>query len=116
MCAALFGLIAVCSTIVFSTAGAIRRDLPTHARGEERRPLEKQVQIAVRRGDDAGDARDGAERLRQLLRDRPRRLAQRARQLEGDRDREIAERARRRHLDGERRHLGDAELLCGSPR
>ena len=39
-----------------------------------------------------------------------RRLAQRARELERDGDGEIAEGARRRHFDGERRHVGDAEV------
>jgi hypothetical protein len=53
-----------------------------------------------------------AHRLREIVRDRARRLAKRARQLEGDRDGEVAERARRRHLDRERRHLGDAEVLA----
>ena len=49
-------------------------------------------------------------RAGQLLRDRARRLAQRPRELERDRHGEIAERAVRRHLDGERRHVGDAEV------
>ena len=72
--------------------------------------VEVEVQVAVRRRDDARDAGNRAERRGELLRDRARRLAQRARELERDRDGEIAERAVGRHLDRERRHVGDAEL------
>ena len=53
-----------------------------------------------------------ADRLRQFLRDRARRLAQRARELKGDRHGEIAERAGRRHFDREIRHVGQAVLAA----
>ena len=117
MCAALFGLIAVCSTIVLSgcdRATVHRR--PRSARQEERGPVEEQIQIAVRARVDARDARDRAECRRQFLRDGPRRLAQRARELERDRHREIAQRAGGRHLDGERRDVASARTAGGWPR
>ena len=69
----------------------------------ERDPIEVDVQVAVRRGVDARDAVDRAERGRELLRDRPWRFAQPPRQLEGNRRRQIAELALRRILD---RQLG----------
>ena len=63
MCAALFGLIAVCSTMVFrrrgrrATAGG-----PLRASGAATtRPLEEEIQVAVGCGLDARDALDGAE-------------------------------------------------------
>ena len=88
------------------------RHLLPDARDDERRTVEVEVQVPVRRRDDALDAGNRAHRLRQFLRDRARRLAKRTRELEGDRDGEIAERAGRRHLDRERRHVGDAEVLA----
>ena len=119
MCAALFGLIAVCSTMVLSPVfvgrrsvlGRLRRrDVAPQACDQERRPVEKHVQVAVRRGVDARHAGNRRDDRRQLLRDRARRLPEDARQLEGDRDGQVAERAVGRHLDGKRRDLVDAEL------
>ena len=74
-----------------------------HHVARERDTIEIDVQVPVRRGVDARDAVDRAERGGELLRDRARRLAQPARQLEGDRRREIAELALGRILD---RQLG----------
>ena len=112
MCAALFGLIAVCSTMVFSVRrpGSGCADVAPQPRDQKRRPIEKHVQVAVRRGVDARDAGHGLRRRRELLRDRPRRLLEHARQLEGDRDGQIAQRAVGRHLDRKRRDVVDAEL------
>ena len=59
MCAALFGLMAVCSTIVFSARTARARTLAAaDARDQERRAIEREVQVAVRCRDHARDARD----------------------------------------------------------
>ncbi len=52
-----------------------RLDAAAHARGQECGAIERQVQIPVRRRDDARDAGDGADRLGQFLRDRARRFA-----------------------------------------
>ena len=110
MCAALFGLMAVCSTIVLpaSAAGRAAGAAEAERAPQERRAIEKTVQVAVRRGLDARDAVDRAERAGQFLRDRARRLAQPARQLEGDGQGEVAERAGRRVLDDDRRLIGGA--------
>ena len=104
MCAALFGLMAVCSTIVFSGRARRRRQRAGEAEpGQEKgRPIEKHVEVAVGRGVDTGHAGNRPECARQFLRDRARRLAQAARQIEGDRRSEIAERAVGRVFDRNR--------------
>ena len=98
--------------MVFSVGPGNRRDLAAKPREEERRPVEKHVQVAVGRGIDSRDAGHRLDGASELLRDGARRLLQHARQLEGDRDGEIAQRAVGRHLDGKRRHLVDAELAA----
>ena len=115
MCAALFGLIAVCSTMVLPVLSVAvsrrrRRDVVPQACDQKRRPVEKHVQVAVRRGVDARHAGNRRDDRRQLLGDRARRLLEDARQLEGDRDGQIAERAVGRHLHGKRRDGVDTEL------
>ena len=74
-------------------------------------PIEIQVQVAVRRRDDArrrpGSAPSACASSCAIARGALRSVA---RELERDRHREVAERAGRRHFDGERRHLGDAGL------
>ena len=110
MCAALFGLIAVCSTMVFSAGAGNGRDLAAKARQKKRAPVEKEIEVAVRRGVDARDARDRLHGGRELLRDGARRLLERSRELEGDRHGQVAERAVGRHLDRKRRDVGDALL------
>ena len=77
----------------------------------ERDAIEIDVQVPVRRGLDARDAVDRAERGRELLRDRARRLAQPPRQLEGDRRREIAELALGRILDRQLRQRVRRKLI-----
>ena len=106
MCAALFGLIAVCSTMVLSGAAGVTdvngdgRDGPgASQRSELRRPIEEEVHVAVRRGLDAGEPVDLAEGADDLLRDRARSLAQAPRQLEGEGHRKIAKSAARWNLD-----------------
>ena len=74
--------------------------------------IEEEVDVAVRRRLDAGDAVDRAERGGDLLRDRARRLAQPARQLEGERDGEIAEGARGGRLRPESRPAPDRRAEC----
>ncbi len=72
MCAALFGLMAVCSTTVFS-AGVRqpRGDLAARPRSSRNAaPVEIEVQVPVGCDDDAVDARDVAEGAGELLRDR----------------------------------------------
>ena len=65
----------------------------------KRRPLEKDIQVAVGRGGDPGNAFERAERAGNLLGDRAWRLAQAARQLERDRRAEVAQLAVRRVLE-----------------
>ncbi len=117
MWAALFGLIAVCSTIVLPWLPAavvphgIRRRTRRQPAGELRRAIQKEVDVAVRCRFDAREAIDGTERADDLLRDDARRLAQPARQLEGERDRQITERAARRNFD---RNRGKDRIVCGN--
>jgi hypothetical protein len=101
MCAALFGLIAVCSTMTFGPVAAPLR--------EKRGAIEKDVEVAVRRRIDARDALDRSERRGQLLRDDAWRLAQPSGELERDGQRRIAQRAARRRLDDQRRMIGRRE-------
>ena len=89
--------------------GVRRLGLAAQAREQVRRPVQVQIHVAVRRRNRTRDAGNPACGHRQFLSNRARRLAQRAGELERDGDRKIAERAIRRHLDGERRDLGDAE-------
>ena len=112
MCAALFGLIAVCSTMVLSPAAdaASRRVEPAEPALQPVGAIEEEVEVAVRRGLDAGDAVDRAERAGELLRDGARRLAQPAGQRERERHGDVAERAPRRHFE---RHLGDRGIVGG---
>ncbi len=86
-----------------------RRRPGAHLRRQKRRPVEVEIQVAVRRGLDLADALDGPDRASQRLRDRPWRLAQLARQLEGDRHGEVAERAPRRRLDDDGGPIGVGE-------
>ena len=102
MCAALFGLMAVCSTIVF-TAPACGRGATFGGSGgqpiaQERAPVEEQVQVALGRLDPR-HARDVSQRAGQFLGDHLRRLPERPRQLEGHGQREVAQFARGRVVD-----------------
>ncbi len=67
------------------------------------RSVEKEVEVPVGRRVHTCHAGNRAERVRDLFRDRARRLPQPARQLEGDGDRQIAERAAGRNVDHDRR-------------
>ena len=114
MWAALFGLIAVCSTIVLPSARRVvasRRRVWRQPARELRRAVEEEVDVAVRRRFDAREAVDRPERADDLLRDDARRLAQPARQLEGERHRQIAERAAGRNLD---RNRGEHRIVGGN--
>ena len=84
------------------------RGQPAH---DLRRTIQEEVDVAVRRRLDPGEAFDLAERADDLLRDRARRLAQASRQLERERNGEIAERAARRHFDRDR---GERRIVCGN--
>ena len=89
-----------------------RRDrghLAGEPRAQERGAVEVDVQVAVRRRDDARHAGHRAERRRDLLRDGAGRLAQPARQLEGERHRQVAQRALGRRLDHDRREVAVGE-------
>ena len=116
MCAALFGLIAVCSTIVFPWLPAAvvprgpRRTWREPA-GKLRGAIEEEVDVTVGRRFDARKAIDGAERADDFLRDGAGRLAQPACQLEGERDRQVTERAARRNFD---RNRGKNRIVCGN--
>ncbi len=110
MCAALFGLIAVCSTIALAAAGA------GGAGGrqpfeQKTAPFEEEIEIAVRRGRHASDAFERAERAGDFLRNRPRRLPQPPCQLERDRCAKIAEFAVRRVLEDDRGRLRGVERV-----
>ena len=110
MCAALFGLIAVCSTMVLPAcgAGAGRAPARPSRAQQERRPIEEDVQVAVGRGLDAVHAGHGADLRGQLLGDDARRLAQAAGQVERHGRAEVAHRAVGRRFDGNR----DARVLA----
>ena len=94
----------------FQSAGRLRRGV-RHACDDKCRTFEIEIQVPVRRRNDALNAGDGADRGREILGDRSRRLSQRARELKGDRDRQVAERPVGRRLDRKRRNLGQPELL-----
>ena len=112
MCAALFGLIAVCSTMALPRRRPRRGGRRARAASSRNAAaLEKEVQVAVRRRGDLPDALERSERAGDLLRDGARRLAQPARQLEGDRRAEVAELAVRRVLERDRRRVGDFERV-----
>ena len=118
MCAALFGLMAVCSTIVLpeSPPGVARAGVAEHA-PQVRRAVEVDVQVAGGRCRGPRHAVEGAQRIRQLPRDDARRLAQDARQLERHGDGEVAQVAVRRVLDGDVGHAGRVEAVqLGQPR
>ena len=86
-----------------------KRSRQAQAGEEERRSLEEDVEIAVRRGFDPGHAWDRAERGGELLRDRPRRFAQAAGQVERHGRSEITQRAVGRILNRNRQvGVGDA--------
>ena len=102
MCAALFGLMAVCSTISFSpavAAGGRRAEATRRAAGS----FEEKVHVAVGAGSMRDHAVDLTERTDDFLRDDARRFSQPSGQLERQRYREIAERPRRWCLDGDHR-------------
>ena len=73
---------------------------------QERGPFEEQVQVAGWSSGHLLDARQGADGIRQFLRDDARCLAERPGELKGDGYRQVAEGPAGRRLDGERRHLG----------
>ena len=102
---------AVCSTIVFSSAKRARLDLVAHALDKKRGAVEIQIEISVRRRDDTCNAGNRADSSGKILSDGARRLAKGSCERKGDGDRQIAERPRRWNLDGKRRHVCDAELL-----
>ncbi len=111
MCAALFGLIAVCSTIALPSARLRTAPATSHCRSHAGRSRKK-LTYPFGRSLDSREALDSPERADNLLRDDARRLAQPASQLEGERNREIAKRSARRrfHRNGRqdrvvRRHL-----------
>ncbi len=114
MCAALFGLIAVCSTIVFSGAAGVAAHLVPHARRAERR-ADRDTGSGSRSARRRPARRRASRRARRRAPGRWRAAPFAAcARAETRRDREIAERAVRRHFDGERRHLGEAELAANA--
>ena len=64
MWAALFGLMAVCSTIVLPAGGAADATSTREPRRQEGRAVEEEVQVAVRGDVHARDAGEGSERRR----------------------------------------------------
>ena len=117
MCAALFGLMAVCSTMVLPErpcrcSGRCPRG---QSLAQERGPVEKDVEVPVRRRLGAGDALNRAERAGNFLGDDLRRLPQPPRELERERQREIPQRPPWRHLDDERRRIGGADAGTVDP-
>ena len=103
MCAALFGLMAVCSTMVLPLPPVRRSGGAGEPGAQELRTIEEHVEVAVGRRGHPQDAVDRADRLGQLLGDEPRRLAQGPGQFKGDRRADVTEGPRRRNLEG---HLG----------
>ena len=109
MCAALLGLIAVCSTMALPSREAAAAGRPLEPLAGEGGAVEEEVDVAVGRRLDAREAFDGPERGDDLLRDDARRLAEPSRQLECQRNGEVAERAARRGFNrngGQRRIVG----------
>ncbi len=98
MCAALFGLMAVCSTMAFSGAGRRRRRAAVQPGVEMVHPIEEEVDVAVRRFDPREPVH-APELSDDLLGDDLRRLAQPSSQLECERHRQIAEGAPGRNVD-----------------
>ena len=86
------------------------RHLRADARQQEVPAVEEDVEIPVGGGDHPGDAWNAAQRGRELLRDRARRLPQRARELKRHRNGQIAQRPGRRNFHGERGNVRDAEM------
>ena len=102
MCAALFGLIAVCSTMALPPAAPRAGAAERQPLAQERRSVEKEVQIAVGcRGDTCRTPSSVPKSPAISCGDRPRRLAQPARQFEGHRRAEVAEVAVGRVLEGD---------------
>ena len=91
-----------------SRASAFRRK--TQPRLRPVRPIEEEIQVAVRRGFDARDPFERPEGAGQLLGDGAGRLAQPAGEGERDRDGDVAERAARRRFE---RHFGDCRIVGG---
>ena len=115
MCAALFGLIAVCSTIVFSARCAVgpraeRRDLAAQSGEEETRGGRGKGSDTRSARPRLRDARQVGQNASQLLRDRARRLRSVRAELKRDRDGEIAQRAIGWNLDREHRDLREPVL------
>ena len=102
MCAALLGLMLVCSTMIFSPGRRRLRVLAAQQGRRIRAAVEPDVDVAVARHFQGGDAGDRADLLRQFRGDLLRRLAQLFRQLECRGHRHLAEIALPRLLDGDR--------------
>ena len=117
MCAALLGLMAVCSTIVLPSRSRLAEATAGVEGGRERDApykrdaIEVDVEIAVRRGFYAADSLNRSERWRQFLRDCRGGLSQPASELERDRRREVAELALGGILDRELRQLVRRNLV-----
>ena len=102
MCAALFGLMLVCSTMIFSSEAAALRGLAAQQGRRIGAAVEPDVDVAVAGHFQGGDAGDGADLRRQFRRDLLGRLAQLLGELEGRGDGQFAEIALPRLLDGHR--------------
>src|SRR5581483_8885892 len=101
MCAALFGLIEVCSTISLLSVGG---RLFVHELREHLRAVKENVEIAGARDFDPGDAGDAAQTFGQFCGDFARVLLLAGRRLDpfgqfkGDGEGEVAEFGARRHF------------------
>ena len=102
MCAALLGLILVCSTMIFSPESGAARALAAQQARAVSAAVEPHVEVAVAGDFDGGDAFDRADLRRQFRRDLLRRLPQLLGELERRRHRQLAELALLRLLDGYR--------------
>ena len=120
MCAALLGLIAVCSTMVFSrgrpTSAAAVAGVRAERAAQECGAIEEDVHIAVGGGVEPRDTRDVRQRRDEVLRDGARGLAQVARQLEGDRTGQVAQRTAGRLLQDDGRQGGGIQPEAGGQR
>ena len=91
MCAALFGLMLVCSTMIFSVDCSTATRLRSEEAGAVRGAVEADIDVAVAGHFQRRDALDQTDLGNQLLRDFLRRLAQLLRQLKRDRNGQFAE-------------------------
>ena len=92
------------------------RDFVSEPRDQKRGPFEIEIQISIRRGDNAFDSLHPVDVRGQILSDRPGRLAKGARELKCHGDRQIAKGSIGRHFDRKWRDVGQPVALADGTR